>query len=80
FRDKDRKRRAELVHRTGHSAKELVDLWSMWDGSKKHIYDQSRRSQIRFCRNEYEKISDMTVKYFTFIVKLLTFINKHLKS
>lgn len=76
-----RKRRKELVHRTGHSARELVELWSRWNGSKKHISDQpTRDSQKRFCRKEYEKILDISLKYLAFIFELLKAVSKHLRT
>lgn len=72
-KDKDvksvRKRRKELVHRTDYSARELVTLWTRWDGTKRHIYGRSKDSEKRFCRKECEKISNTTAKYIAFTTK-----------
>ena len=76
---KARKRRTKLVHRTGYSAQELSILWSMWNGTKRRMSDQSKESQERFCKQEYKHILKIIAKYSNFVHSLLLTIDDYLR-
>jgi len=76
---KARKRRTKLVHRTGYSAQELSILWSMWNGTKRRMSDQSKESQEEFCKQEYKHILQIIAKYSNFVHSLLLIIDDYLK-
>lgn len=74
-----RKRRTELVHRTGYSARELEGLWSRRDGTKRRINEKTKESEERFCKKEYATIVKIMAKWLNFVLKLLSILDKHLR-